>query len=206
MTLLSLTNADVKNLEMFAAAIQKKTAYGKIPPKLVVDGIDVPTRAVVPKEAAGETFGDEYLRALYSPIREEIQVYCAGVEIAKNGIALDRIVCVLGHEALHAIHRPYFSDGQIEEASRLGDEACKSPEAYGAYISCEVELPAHSVMIALELRQTDPPDFDKAARNTCIYRYFATKLNGALVMDEVLQRLVATAHEMHRALRPSASE
>jgi hypothetical protein len=146
------------------------------------------------------------LRALYLPTGNDILVYCLGVEIARNERALDHIVCVVGHEALNAIQQPYFLAGQIEEASRLGKEASKSPEAYRAYISCEVELPAHGVMIALELRQTDPPDFYKAACDTCIYRYFAKKLNGALMRDDVLQRLVATAHEMHRTLRPSGSE
>lgn len=201
MTLPALTNADVTNLETFAAALQKKTAYGGIPSKLAVNGIGVPIRAVMPQEASTQAMGDEDLRALYSPMCNEIQVYCFGVEIAKSSRALDHIVCVLGHEALHAIQNPHFSKDQIEEASQLSKEATKSPEAYGAYISCVVELPAHAVMIALELRQNDPPDFDEAASNTHIYRYFATKLNNASMMSEVLQQLVATAREMHRNLR-----
>lgn len=206
MALPTLTHVDLNSIETFAAAVQKKTAYGRIPQKLAVGEIEVPVRAVAPKTTTLTPLGDEDLRALYSPTNKDIQVYCSGVEIARGARACDHIVCVVGHEALHAIQHSHFSKDQIEEASALSKKADESPDAYGAYITCAVELPAHSVMIALELRQTDPSDFEEAALNTSIYRYFAAKLNGASVMDEALKQLVATALKMHPKLRPPKSE
>ena len=202
----TLTYADVNCIKVFAAIVQRKTAYGSIPEHLTIGGIEAPTRSVTPRNALGATLGDTELRALYSPTLKDIQVCCAGVEIAKSTRALDHIICVMRHEALHATQYPHFLREQIEEASGLNKKAKESPDAYQAYITCDVELPAHPVMIALELRQEDPPDFDKAARRTASYGYFSERLKGAVKSDAALQRLVASTQEMHPNLRPPKLE
>ena len=203
MALPTLTHDDVVNIEEFAAIVCKKKRYGKIPPTLVVGGTIVPIRAVKPRNGAPTTLGAQELRALYSPRNKDIQICCGGVEIAENTEAFDHIVCVVGHEALHVIQYPHFSEDQIEKAIALNGKAKESPDAYASYITCDVELPAHAVMIALELRQTDLTYFEEAARETSKYRYFAERLDGSSMTDEALRQLIATAQGMHAELRPT---
>jgi hypothetical protein len=206
MNLPNLTPADVQSIERLAASVQKKTAFGPIPNVLAVGGIDIPIRAVAPTNFQTGSLGDHDLRALYSPTQKDIQLYCSGCELPKGCKAFNHIVCVIGHEALHAIQYSHFSELQAKNASMLGKKACESPEFYCAYISCEVELPAHAVMIALELRHSDPPSFEEAASKTSVYSYFVSRLHGASMMDDTLKRLVAAAREMHRHLSPPKAE
>ena len=103
MTLPAFSHADVVEIERFARSVQKKGAHSQIPATLTVGGMRIPTRAVAAKGAIGPMLGSEDLRALYSLTRKEMQLYCGGVEIVQGSRALDHIVCVVGHEALHAI-------------------------------------------------------------------------------------------------------
>ena len=202
MTLPILTYTDVTSIEAFAKAVQQKTAYGAIPEKLVVGGQRISMRSVAPRRPTCNPLGENDLRALYSNTGKEIQLECAGTTLTQTPRTLKHIVCVVGHEALHAIQYLHFSKEQIEEAVALNKKSNESPLAYGEYVSCDVELAAHAIMIALELYQTDPPDFDKAARETTIYSYIASRLAAAQTADEVLWRLVETAKEMHPKLQP----
>jgi len=163
----------------------------------------VPIRAVTADSAApGTMLSPDAMRALYSPIQKDIQVGCGGVRIPPGPAAFEHVVCVVGHEALHAVQHSYFPQEKIDEASALSKRADRSADDYEAYITCDVELPAHAVMIALALRASQPDDFDVAAQGTSIYRYFERRLADAQRKDETLHRLVDTARMMHPNLVP----
>jgi hypothetical protein len=206
MTLPNLTHTDVAAIEEFARAVQNGSTHANPPRQLSVGGIVVNVRGVTCGRQEDEC-ADDKLHAKYSLVCKEIQIQCMGYERSKTSAELDRIVCVVGHEALHAIqhqHR-YLSNEQIADAiaanKRANTEGAKA-EDYAAYITCDMELPAHAVMIALELRKRNPSDFEKAARGTAIFGYFSKQLTGAREAEQVLQRLVAAAHELHTHLQP----
>jgi len=192
-------HADRLAIETFAAAVQGKGAYAPIPSNLAVGGMNIPTRAVTAVGAApGSTLGSHDLRACYSDTNRDILVGCGGIELPRSApAALDHTVCVVGHEALHAIQRPHFSQVQIDQGSALGKTAAAGGTAvdYAAYIACDVELPAHAVMIALELRAATPTNFDASARGTAIYTYFDGKLTSAPQKAQVLQDLIPSLED-----------
>ena len=197
------TYADVEALEDAAGRLITKTAWGSIPSTLCVGGRAVTLRAVSPQTPAIRCLADDDLRALYSPTTGHIELFCAGVTLSGTTEAREHAVRVLGHEALHALQYPAFTTDQIDEASRLNRKR-DGPEDYAAYISCDVELPAHAVMIALELRDRQPDDFHVAAEETTVWSYFAGRLEGAAASADILSRLVAEAEVMHEALQPPA--
>jgi hypothetical protein len=203
MPLPTFTHVDVRSIETFADAIQNKAAYSAVSATLRIRGIDVPIRAVTAHGAnPGAMLRPDEMRALYSPIQRDIQVGCGGVRIPRQPTAFEHVVCVVGHEALHAVQHPHFPQEKIDEAATLGKMADHSADEYEAYITCDVELPAHAVMIALALRASRPDDFDVAARNTPIYRYFERRLADAQRKDEALRRLIDAARVMHPQLIP----
>src|SRR5260370_11457398 len=185
MQLPAFDNADVKSFEEFAVAVRdRRTPNAECPKELSVGGITVPTRTVPPRGQNTALVSDDDLRAEYSWNSKQILSRCLGIEIPKTERAIDHIVCVVGHEALHAIQADHFSENQLAKAIELNKKAAaepSDPEAYADYISCAVELPAHAVMIALELRRTDPSNFNEAAFDTHINRYFTKRLKGAVL-------------------------
>lgn len=202
MLLPSFSRADVAEIGKFANALQRKTAYGPVPSHLQIGGHAVPIRAT---RSDGQTTGcleERALRALYSPTEKDIQLYCAGVTLSASDAAREHIVAVVGHEALHAIQDAHFSKGEIASASELAGKADASPDAYEAYVSCAVELPAHAVMIALALRNDAPTNFETAAQSTHMYAYFAERLDGAANGATALAALTEAAAEMHQRFAP----
>lgn len=201
MPLPNFNHDDVIAIELFADILQRKSAYGSIPTTLHVGGCDVPIRPTTPDGISGH-LGETDLRALYSTTLKDIQLQCSGVTLPRSVAAKHHIVGVIGHEALHAIQRKHFSDDEIELASELSKKAEETPDAYEAYISCDVELPAHAMMIALALRDQSPLDFAAAAQNTAIYGYFAERLSEASNGPSTLVKLIAAAAAMHKVLAP----
>ncbi len=194
----TFARADVQAIQEFAKCVQAKKPFGPIPCSFTVGGTAIPTCAVNPPSLPiTGVLGAEELRAHYSPTRNTIEFKCASVTLDQGKVSYEHIVRVTGHEALHALQYSHFTDSQIDDAVRLNKAACASDHDYAAYVACDVELPAHSMMIALALRACRPDDFDAAARITSIYRYIERKLGISEQKASVLCQLVKEARLMH---------
>jgi hypothetical protein len=117
------------------------------------------------------------------------------------------LVRSLAHEATHAIQHDQFSAEQIKNASNLSNQAeyTRAPGDYETYLTCEVELPAHAVMIAVDLRNQEElsaQEFDHAARETWTYRYIAERLNGATNAASALARVLEEASKVRSIITP----
>lgn len=197
---------DLTSLITVAAAVQKRTAWDASQYSLEVNVQSIPVSIVLPDQDAGDENDDCYLRANYFDIEKNIQLKCAGKKLSKTTVALEHIIAVIGHEALHAIQYSHFKTEQIKTAESLGKAAKNSPNDYAEYLGCSVELPAHAIMIALALRDEDPTNFFTSAKSTAKYGYIKERLCGASKKDSILTTLVEKAKEMHDTLRMADPE
>lgn len=191
---------DVLALEAYARALRAKTAFAPPASNLIVGGVNIPIQTT--NNPPPRALKDDELRANYRPRSGKIELECGGVTFPNTLAALDHIVGVLGHEALHGLQASSFSPALIAQAEELAKAARRSADDYAAYLGCEVELPAHAVMIALELRRLDPADFNAHAKTTAIYAYFVGKLTGASAANRLLADLIAEARAMHARFAP----
>jgi hypothetical protein len=124
------------------------------------------------------------VRANFNPLRNEITISCVGMERSDSSKIVQHIVRCLAHEATHAIQCQCFSDSEKRRAASLSKEAEKtgSAQAYKTYISCEVELPAHAAMIAVDMSDQSLSDevFKQTAQSSWSYMYFSNKLIWAI--------------------------
>lgn len=194
----TFARADVQAIEEFAKGVQAKKPFGPIPCSFTVGGTAIPTRAVEPPSPPlTGVLGPEELRAHYSLTTKTIEFKCHGVTLDQGKESYEHIVRVTGHEALHILQYSHFTQLQIDRAGCLNKAACASDNDYAAYVACDVELPAHSMMIALALRACKPDDFDVAAPITYIYHYIERKLGISQQKASVLCQLVKEARLMH---------
>lgn len=194
----TFVRADVQAIEEFARGVQAKKPFGPIPCSFTLGNTAILTRAVAPQPLPlTGVLGPEELRAHYSLTMKAIEFKCANVKFDQGKVSYEHIVRLTGHEALHVLQYNLFTPSQIAEAVRLHEAACASDDDYAAYVACDVELPAHSMMIALALRSCKPDDFDAAARSTSIYLYIERKLGISPQKASVLCQLVKGARLMH---------